>query len=172
MMKYLIFLITLVSFNSFGAGSESPGSESGSSGEETGSSVSNINIDPLEHIEKLYQLAEKHIYNKQYFKSLKLLKKLTKREDLGTKRADIYNLLGFSYRKIENPDLDKSFAAYMMALELEPNHVGAHEYLGELYLMRDNLNKASDMLLKLEMLVGKDAQEYKDLFTAIEKYQS
>ena len=171
-MKYLIILITLISFNSFGAGSKSPEPESVSPGTETKSSVTNITTDPLEHIELLYKLAEKHIYNKQYVKSLKLLKKLTKREDLGTKRADIYNLLGFSYRKIDNPDLDKSFAAYMMALELEPDHVGAHEYLGELYLMRDNLDKASDMLLKLEVLVGKDAQEYKDLFTAIEKYQS
>jgi len=50
-----------------------------------------------------------------------LLKTLTKREDLGTKRADIYNLLGFSYRKIDTSNLDKSFAAYMMALELDPN---------------------------------------------------
>ena len=37
----------------------------------------------------------------------------------------------------------------MMALELEPNHVGAHEYLGELYLMKDNLEKASNMLVKI-----------------------
>ena len=50
--------------------------------------------------------------------------------------------------------------------------LGAHEYLGELYLKRDNLEKASNMLVKLEMLVGKDAQEYKDLLKAIENYQS
>ena len=68
---------------------------------------------------------------------LSYLKNLQKREDLGTRRADIYNLLGFSYRKLENPELDKSFAAYMMALEIDPEHAGAHEYLGELYLMRD-----------------------------------
>ena len=156
-MKYIILLFTLFSFSSFGAGT---------------ASTSETTADASKQITKLYELAEKHIYNEKYDKSLKLLKKLTKREDLGTKRADIYNLLGFSYRKIENPDLDKSFAAYMMALELEPDHVGAHEYLGELYLMRDNLEKASNMLVKLEMLVGKDAQEYKDLLKAIENYQS
>ena len=157
-MKYLITLFTLISFSSFGAGTES--------------SSSDTTVDASEQIIKLYELAEKHIYTEKYDKSLKLLKKLTKREDLGTKRADIYNLLGFSYRKIENPDLDKSFAAYMMALELEPDHVGAHEYLGELYLMRNNLEKASNMLVKLEMLVGKNGQEYKDLLKAIENYQS
>ena len=59
----------------------------------------------------------------------------------------------------------------MMALELDPEHVGAHEYLGELYLMKDDLEKAFNMLVKLEKLVGKNAQEYKDLLKAIESYQ-
>ena len=156
-MKKILISLLFVSFNAIGAGTSSSTDDS---------------TQTADQIIKLYELAEKHIDNQSYDKSLKLLKKLTKREDLGTKRADIYNLLGFSYRKLENPDLDKSFAAYMMAIELDPSHLGAHEYLGELYLMRDNLDKASDMLLKLEVLVGKDAQEYKDLFKAIEKYQS
>lgn len=156
-MKTIISLIVFASFGAFGAGT---------------TSSSDTTIETSDQIIKLYELAEKHIDNKSYDKSLKLLKKLTKREDLGTKRADIYNLLGFSYRKLENPDLDKSFAAYMMALELDPNHAGAHEYLGELYLMRDDLDKASNILLELETLVGKNAQEYIDLLKAIENYQS
>ena len=101
-----------------------------------------------------------------------MLKTLTKREDLGTKRADIYNLLGFSYRKIDTPNLDKSFAAYIMALELDPNHVGAHEYLGEVYLMKNQKDKAISILSDLEKLVGKDAKEYIDLLSAIEKFKS
>ena len=147
----------LISFNVNGAGTESSNSDSSTTPDQ---------------INSLYELAEKHIYNKKYDKSLKLLKKLTKREDLGTRRADIYNLLGFSYRKLENPELDKSFAAYMMALEIDPEHAGAHEYLGELYLMRDQKNQAMKMLSKLETLVGKNAEEYKDLLEAIENYQS
>ena len=147
----------LISFNVNGAGTESSNSDSTTTPDQ---------------INSLYELAEKHIYNKKYDKSLKLLKKLTKREDLGTRRADIYNLLGFSYRKLENPELDKSFAAYMMALEIDPEHAGAHEYLGELYLMRDQKNQAIRMLSRLENLVGKNAKEYKDLLQAIENYQS
>ena len=81
-------------------------------------------------------------------------------------------MLGFSYRKIDTSNLDKSFAAYMMALELDPNHVGAHEYLGELYLMKNQKDKAISILSDLEKLVGKDAEEYKDLFSAIEKFKS
>ena len=156
-MKKLLILLLLVSFNVSGAGTESSNSDSTTTPDQ---------------INSLYELAEKHIYNKKYDKSLKLLKKLTKREDLGTRRADIYNLLGFSYRKLENPELDKSFAAYMMALEIDPEHAGAHEYLGELYLMRDQKNQAMRMLNKLENLVGKNAEEYKDLLQAIENYQS
>ena len=156
-MKKLLVLLLLISFNVSGAGTES--------------SSSDATITP-DQVNSLYELAEKHINNKKYDKSLKLLKKLTKREDLGTMRADIYNLLGFSYRKLENPELDKSFAAYMMALEINPEHAGAHEYLGELYLMRDQKNQAMRMLSKLENLVGKNAEEYKELLQAIENYQS
>ena len=71
---------------------------------------------------------------------------------------------------MSKPDLDKSFAAYMMAIELDPNHVGAHEYLGELYLMINNKNKAIEMLTKLETLVGKKSQEYMQLKKAINEY--
>ena len=156
-MKKILILLLLISFNVSGAGTESSIKDSTTTSDQ---------------INSLYELAEKHIYNKKYDKSLKLLKKLTKREDLGTRRADIYNLLGFSYRKLDNPELDKSFAAYMMALELDPEHAGAHEYLGELFLMRDQKDEALKMLSKLEGLVGKNAEEYKDLLEAIENYQS
>ena len=156
-MKKILILLLFVSFNAIGAGT---------------SSSSDDSTQTADQIIKLYELAEKHIDNQSYDKSLKLLKKLTKREDLGTKRADIYNLLGFSYRKLENPDLDKSFAAYMMAIELDPSHLGAHEYLGELYLMRDQKDKALIILEKLDQLAGSNSEEYKELKIAIDEYQS
>ena len=105
-----------------------------------------------------------------YKKSLKVLKSLIKREDLGDHRANIYNLLGYSYRKISKPDLDKSYAAYMMALELDPSHIGAHEYLGELYLMLNEKNKAIEMLNKLEKLVTSSGKEFIELQNAINKF--
>ncbi len=156
-MKKIIILLLFTSFSAIGAGT---------------SSSTDASTETSDQIIKLYELAEKHIYNQSYEKSLKLLKKLTKREDLGKKRADIYNLLGFSYRKLENPDLDKSFAAYMMAIEIDPSHLGAHEYLGELYLMRDQEDKALLMLEKIVQLAGINTEEYKDLKNAIDEYQS
>ena len=156
-MKKILILLLFVSFNAIGAGTSSSTDDS---------------TQTADQIIKLYELAEKHIDNQSYNKSLKLLKKLTKREDLGTKRADIYNLLGFSYRKLENPDLDKSFAAYMMAIELDPSHLGAHEYLGELYLMRGQKDKALIILEKLDQLAGSNTEEYNELKIAIDEYQS
>ena len=157
MKNFIILLLSFISFNAIGAG--------------TSSSTDNSN-ETTDQIITLYELAEKHIDNHSYGKSLKLLKKLTKREDLGTKRADIYNLLGFSYRKLENPDLDKSFSAYMMAIEIDPSHLGAHEYLGELYLMRDQKDKALIILEKLYQLAGSNTEEYRELKMAIDDYQS
>ena len=156
-MKKIIILLLFTSFSAIGAGT---------------SSSTDASTETSDQIIKLYELAEKHIYNQSYEKSLKLLKKLTKREDLGKKRADIYNLLGFSYRKLENPDLDKSFSAYMMAIEIDPSHLGAHEYLGELYLMRDQKDKAVIILKKLDQLAGSNTEEYKELKIAIDAYQS
>ena len=156
-MKKLIIILLFISFSAIGAGT---------------SSSTDASTETSAQIIKLYELAEKHIDNQSYDKSLKLLKKLTKREDLGTKRADIYNLLGFSYRKLENPDLDKSCAAYMMAIEIDSSHLGAHEYLGELYLMRDQKDKALFMLEKIEQLAGSNTEEYNDLKNAIDEYQS
>jgi tetratricopeptide (TPR) repeat protein len=49
-----------------------------------------------------------------------------------SRNADAYNLLGFSHRKLGQ--IDAALAHYGKALTLEPEHRGANEYLGELYL--------------------------------------
>tara|TARA_B100000965_G_scaffold372154_1_gene361627 strand:- start:183 stop:656 length:474 start_codon:yes stop_codon:yes gene_type:complete len=157
MKNIIIILLSLISFNAFAAAT---------------SSKSDASTDRAEQINNLYEVAEKRIYNNEYDKALKLLINLAKNDDLGDKKADIYNLLGFSYRKSTNPDLDKSYDSYMIALEHDPQHAGAHEYLGELYMMRGDQENAMSMLAKLENLVGKNAKEYKDLLKAIKSYQS
>ena len=157
MKNLIIILLSFISFNAFAAAT---------------SSKTDVSTERAEQINNLYEIAEKHIYNNNYDKSLKLLINLSKNDDLGEKKADVYNLLGFSYRKSSNPDLDKSYDAYMTALEHDPKHAGAHEYLGELYMMRGDQENAMNMLGKLESLVGKNAKEYKDLLKAINSYQS
>ena len=68
-----------------------------------------------EQVTKLYDKAYELVYYKKFDKSIKLLEKMAKRKDLGDKKADVYNLLGFSYRKHSEPNLDKAFDAYQIS---------------------------------------------------------
>ena len=131
------------------------------------SSETKIKTDNSDQILIIYQKAEQYIENGKFKKSLKLLKALTKRKDLASKEADIYNLLGFNYSKISKPDLDKSYAAFMMALEFDPDHIVTHKYLGRLYLMLDEKDKALEVLMTLKILVGITGEEYQELEMAI-----
>ena len=120
-----------------------------------------------DQIKNLYDKAYELVYAEDFDKSLKLLKKIAKRNDLGDMKADVYNLLGFSYRKNDNPDLDKAFESYQIALEANPEHAGAHEYLGELYIKLGKKSMAEEMLAKLETIAGTNSDEYKKLKKAI-----
>jgi Flp pilus assembly protein TadD len=84
--------------------------------------------------------------------------------------ADAENLLGFSYRKLAKPDLAKSFEHYAKCFKINPNHVGAHEYIGEAYLMDKKPAEAQKHLAALEKICGKDCPEYKMLFKSIADY--
>ena len=61
---------------------------------------------------------------------------------------DITTYMGYTQRKLGNYDLAKSY--YAMALEVDPNHKGANEYLGELYVETGDIDKAKIQLAKLE----------------------
>ena len=128
----------------------------------------NSTVSASEQVTKLYNKAYELVYNKKFDKSIKLLEKIAKRKDLGEKKADVYNLLGFSYRKHSEPDLDKALESYKIALETNPEHLGAHEYLGELYITLGNMNKANEMLDNLEKIAGTSSMEYIKLKKAID----
>jgi len=81
------------------------------------------------------------------------------------KNADAWNYIGFADRKLGKfPD---SLAAYEKALAIQPNHLGANEYLGELYVQTGEGAKANQQLAKLEKLCGTSCDEFKELKTAI-----
>ena len=89
------------------------------------------------------------------------------------RNADVYNLLGYSYRKQAQPDLPQAFASYKKALELDPKHLGAHEYIGEAYLMDKKPAEAQKHLVILEKLCGnKTCEEYADLAKSLSDYQA
>lgn len=82
--------------------------------------------------------------------------------------ADVQNLLGFAQRASGN--MDAAFRHYARALELNPGHRGAHEYLGRAYLMADKPEKAVEVLEKLERLCMGACRERDTLRKAIEEY--
>lgn len=86
--------------------------------------------------------------------------------------ADVYNLLGYTSRKRSNPDLAKAFQYYNMALKIDPQHKGAHEYIGEAYLMDHKPQEAQVHLVALEKICGTGCEEYQDLAKAIADYKA
>jgi Flp pilus assembly protein TadD len=85
--------------------------------------------------------------------------------DQGVQHADVYNLLGFSLRK--RGEYEKAYSFYRKALEFEPNHKGALEYLGELYLERGDMAKAREHVHLLTRLCPGGCEELDDLKAAI-----
>lgn len=87
--------------------------------------------------------------------------------------ADTYNLLGYSLRKQATPNLPKAFEYYRLALKTDPKHKGAHEYIGEAYLMDKQPTKAEEHLASLKTICGNTTcEEYKDLAKSIAAYNA
>jgi Flp pilus assembly protein TadD len=85
--------------------------------------------------------------------------------DKGVQHADVYNLLGFSLRKSGDPKTAYTF--YRKALDFDPEHKGALEYLGELYVEAGQLTKAREHVVLLQKLCPKGCEELEDLQAAI-----
>ena len=81
--------------------------------------------------------------------------------------ADVYNLLGFSYRKLGK--YETAYRNYQKALSIDPKHRGALEYLGELYVETGQLGKAKQQLAKLDSACMLRCTEYTKLKLMIEE---
>jgi Flp pilus assembly protein TadD len=92
---------------------------------------------------------------------------LTELRDIAedTQQADVYNLLGYTLRK--TGDFKTSLTYYTKALELQPDHKAAREYLGELYVETGNIEKAKEQLAVLAKLCPSGCEEREDLQKAI-----
>jgi tetratricopeptide (TPR) repeat protein len=86
--------------------------------------------------------------------------------------ADYHNLYAYSIRKGANPDMSLVFKHYNEALRLDPRHRGAHEYLGEAYLMVGNLPKAKEHLSALDKLCFFPCSEFNELKKAVAEYEA
>jgi Flp pilus assembly protein TadD len=79
--------------------------------------------------------------------------------------ADINNLLGYSARNLKQYKPAATY--YVKALRIDPNHLGALEYQGELFMLTKKTSDAKKNLAKLKSLCGVNCEEYLDLKKAI-----
>jgi tetratricopeptide (TPR) repeat protein len=84
--------------------------------------------------------------------------------------ADLLNLLAFSQRKLMR--FDEAMVNYQKALQIKPKHLGANEYLGELYLQLGQPEQAEERLQVLDKACFFGCDEYDELKQAIEAYRS
>ena len=87
-----------------------------------------------------------------------------------TRNADIQNYLGYAYRHTGQFEL--AFRHYQGALQLNPRHRGAHEYIGEAYLIVNNPTRAAEHLAVLEKICLLPCEEYEDLKAKLEAYRA
>jgi Flp pilus assembly protein TadD len=84
--------------------------------------------------------------------------------------ADLQNSLGYAYRNLKQYDL--ALIHYKRALEVDPRHRGAHEYIGEAYLMTGDLASAEKHLAALREICLLPCEELNDLERAVTQYRS
>lgn len=85
---------------------------------------------------------------------------------------EYHNLYAYAVRQGPNPDMDLVFKHYHETLRLAPRHRGAHEYIGEAYLMVGDVQKAREHLKQLDRLCFFGCEEYSSLKKAIREYEA
>ena len=101
---------------------------------------------------------------KRYEKAQALLIKSNKKKPL---QADTLNYLGFTTRKLG--DYENGEKYYLLGLEINPNHIGINEYLGELYVVTNRIDLAKERLNILKSCNCKEYDELKEIIDGKKK---
>lgn len=112
-----------------------------------------------------YQAARKAIDAEDWKTALAALRRA---EKLDPYSAEIQNQIGFTLR--QKGEFDLAVKHYFRALDLDPYHRGAHEYLGRAYLHLGQPEKAKELLVKLESLCTAKCPERDLLKRAIDEW--
>jgi len=116
---------------------------------------------PVEPVDQLMTTARAAIDAQDWSGAISTLLDLV---DAAPDNADAYNLLGYASRKSGDPD--RAWAFYDAALRINPNHLGALEYQGELFILKGDIAAAEATLVRLAAACGVCA-EYADLTAAL-----
>ena len=156
-MKKLIYTLLIVialTNNSFSAGSSSDNDSTPKVSDYT--KAKNLIIAAKKYEEK----GKTEKAQKRYAKAQKLLLKSNDKKPL---QADTLNYLGFTTRKLGDYEGGEKF--YLQGLQIEPNHNGINEYLGELYVATNRMDMAKE---RLEILKTCNCEEFDELKEIIE----
>ena len=150
MKKITILLIALfLSTNLMAAGSDSSSSDT--------SEVS-LYDDAVKLVKRAGKLEKKEKLDKAKKLYAQAFKKLEKAHKTDKKNPDILNYMGFTTRKVG--DFEQAEKFYLEGLKIKPNHNGINEYLGELYVQTNQINKANE---RLAVLKNCNCDEYNEL---------
>jgi tetratricopeptide (TPR) repeat protein len=112
-----------------------------------------------------YAEAKTLVKKKEFDKAIVMLEELLK-DSKNSSNPDVLNDYAYSLRNLKQYDKAEKF--YLDALKIKPSHVGANEYLGELYLITKRPEEAKK---RLEVLKTCNCEEYKELKEKIAKYK-
>ncbi len=152
---YTFLLIFLLSVNSYSAGTDS------TSKKKSDYDKAVVLIKAAKKYEKKDKIEKA---KKRYEKAQALLIKSNKKKPL---QADTLNYLGFTTRKLG--DYENGEKYYLLGLEIDPNHVGINEYLGELYIATNRLSLAKERLKVLESCNCEEYNELKEIIAGTKK---
>ena len=151
---YTLLIIIALTNNSFSAGTSSDNDSSPKVSDYT--KAKNL----IKAAKKYEKKGKVEKAQKRYAKAQKLLLKSNDKKPL---QADTLNYLGFTTRKLGDYEGGEEF--YLQGLQIEPNHNGINEYLGELYVATNRMDMAKE---RLEVLKTCNCEEYGELKEIIE----
>ncbi|MFO1162830.1 MAG: tetratricopeptide repeat protein [Reyranellaceae bacterium] len=122
---------------------------------------------PTKPVDPNFTRAKAMIEARDYKGALPLLQQVVAKDG---KNADAYNLMGYATRSSGDPT--GSLQYYQQALAIDPRHLGAHEYIGEAYLMLGRVQDAEQHLARLDSLCVFGCSEYRMLKTAIANFKA
>jgi tetratricopeptide (TPR) repeat protein len=143
----LLFVLSLIS-QVFAAGSDSS----------SDSSEPGLYDQAVKLIKRAGKLEKKNKEEKAKKLYSQAFKKLEKAHSSDKNNPDILNYMGYTSRKVGNFNEAEKF--YLNGLSLKPNHNGINEYLGELYVQTNRIDKANE---RLNVLKNCNCEEYKEL---------
>ena len=154
-MKKILILLFILSLNNqvFAAGDGG-----GSSGGESVSSSASLYDQAVKLVKRAGKLEKKDKAEKAKKLYSQAFEKLNKAYKSDKKNPDILNYMGFTSRK--NGNFEEAETYYLKGLDLDPKHNGINEYLGELYVQTNRIDKANE---RLAVLKNCNCDEYQDL---------